>query len=482
MARYILRFKRGSSEQGMILPAVLIITFVLMGIGFVLLSAITGQYTLANDDVYTDNALQAAEAGVEQTVDQLNQGNDSFSGYQTAQTLFNNATQGNGTFVTTIADSPDDSNAKIITSTGTVYHYGQTANPVSTRKIRVTVVGTQSQGYSVISGPGGLILTGSAAITNSQVYVNGTISLSGTASIGTQNQPLNVNAANYACPTTGGATWPQLCASTQPITMARSTHIYGTVCATGQTSTGPNNNISGGNGGAGLQPGCVAPQVSPPTYDRMSQVNAVTTTASSTNSAYDCTQWVSPVGFTRTWPANLKLTGNVNIASSCNLTITGNVYITGNLTIGGAAQIHVADSVGTTRPVVIVDGTISAGGSGSLIANSSGTGIEFISFKSSKTCTTATDSTYCPTISGNDLFTSQSQTTVTVGGAANLAGFIYDSYWGTIVVSGSGNVGAVVGQVVNMSGAGTVTFGTEIGAGSETWTISSYQVLPANSS
>ncbi|HEY4160517.1 MAG TPA: hypothetical protein VGM08_00465 [Candidatus Saccharimonadales bacterium] len=482
MARCIPRFKRSLSEQGVILPAVLIITFVLMGIGFVLLSAITGQYTLANDDVYTDNALQAAEAGVEQTVDQLNQGNNNFGGYQTAQTLFNNATQGNGTFITTIENSPDDSNAKIITSTGTIYHYGQTANPVSARKVKVTVVGTQSQGYSVISGPGGLILTGSASITNSQVYVNGTISLTGSASIGTQSQPLNVNAANYACPTTGGATWPQLCASTQPISMAFSTHIYGTVCATGQTSTGPNNNITGGNGGSGLQPGCTAPQVSPPTYDRTSQVNAVTTTGSSTNSTYDCTQFVNPAGFTRTWPANLKLTGNVNIASSCNLTITGNVYITGNLTIGGAAQIHVANSAGTTRPVIIVDGTINAGGSGSLIANSSGTGIEFISFKSTNSCTTATDSTYCPAISGSDLFSSQSKTTVTVGGAASLAGFVFDSYWGTIAVGGSGNVGAVVGQVVNMSGAGTVTFGTQIGAGSETWTISSYQVLPANSS
>ncbi len=470
------------SHTGVILPTVLIITAVLMGIGFVLLSAITGQYTLASDSVYTDNALQTAEAGVEQSVDQLNQ-SDSFSGYSAPQTLFNNALQGYGVFTTTVANSPDDSNAKVIVSTGTVYHYGQTTNPVSTRKVKVTVVGTQSQGYSVLTGPGGLILSGSGSITNSQVYVNGTITLTGAASIGTQNQPLNVDAANYACPATGGATWPQLCTTTQPISMAQSTHIYGTVCATGQTSTGPNNNIQPGNGGSGLQVGCTAPQVSPPTYDRLAQINAVTTTGVGSNITYDCSQWQSPNGFVRTWPANLKLTGNVNLASSCDLTVTGNVYITGNLTIGGSTHLRVANSLGTTRPVIMVDGTINTGGSITPVANSSGTGVEFISFKSSKSCTVATTvATYCSAITGNDLFTSQSQTTVTVGGGGpGLAGFVFDSYWGTVVVTGSGNIGAAIGQVVNMSGSGTVTFGTQIGAGSKTWTISSYQIIPNGS-
>jgi hypothetical protein len=477
----MIKYKQWLTQHGVILPAVLILTALLMGIGFALLSGITGQYTLANDEVYTNNSLQAAEAGVEQSIDQLNQ-NNNFGGYPSAQTFYNNTVQGYSTFTTTIAASPDNSNAKIITSIGRAYHYGQTTNPVGTRKVQVTVVGTTSSGYSVMSGPGGLILSGSAAITNSQVYVNGQISLSGAASIGTAAQPLNVYAANYACPTTGGSTWPQLCSSTQPISLAQSTHIYGSVCATGQTSTGPNNNIQAGTGGQGLEVGCTAPQVSEPTYDRMAQINAVTTTASSTNATYDCTQFQNPIGFTRTWPANLKLTGNVNIASSCALTVTGNVYITGNLTVGGAAKIYVANSVGTTRPVIIVDGTISIGGSGSMITNTSGTGIDFISFKSTDPCTTATTASYCPTITGTDLYNSQSQNYVSVaGGATNLAGFIFDAYWSEITISGSGNCGAALGQTVNMSGAGTVTFGTQVGAGSETWTISSYQIIPNSS-
>ncbi|HVX47846.1 MAG TPA: hypothetical protein VHA05_00620 [Candidatus Saccharimonadales bacterium] len=459
-------------QDGYILISVIIAISALMIVGFALISSTASQYTLTSNDTYRNNALLTAEAGVEQSLQQLNS-NDNFSGYATPQQFFNNTDQGLGTYTVTVANDPNNNNGRVITSTGKVYRYHNTSTPVSTRIVRVTAVGTSSQGYSVYSGPGGLILGGSAAITNSSVYVNGTIKLTGAAKIGTASQPLTVDAANIACPTgsSPGPTYPQLCTSTQPISMDRSTNIYGTVCATGQTSTGPNNNIQGGNGGAGLKPGCTAPAVSAPTYDRNAQIAAVTTTASGTNNNYVCQSWP----FNRTWPANLKLTGNVDISSSCNLVIKGNAYITGNLTIGGAAKITVDNSVGSTRPVVIVDGTISVGGSAQLIANSSGTGIEFISFKSSASC-----NPNCTSLSGNDLKTSSGTQTVSIGGAASLPGMIFDAYWGKIVVTGSGNVGSAIGQTVDMSGAGTVTFGTTLSSGARTWTISSYQELYPN--
>jgi hypothetical protein len=376
--------------------------------------------------------------------------------------------QGRGVFTTTISNSPTDSNAKIITSTGKVYRYNNTSTPVSTRIVRVTAVGTGSQSYSVYSGPGGLILGGSAAITNSDVYVNGTLSLSGASKIGTASQPVNVDVANYACPTgaSPGSTYPALCTSTQPISLAFSTSIYGTVCATGQTSIGPNHNIQGGSTGQGLKPNCTAPAVTTPTYDRNAQITAVTTTGAGNSNTYVCNSFP----FNRTWPANLKLTGNVSVASSCNLTIKGNVYITGNLDIGGAARITVDNSVGTTRPIVIVDGKITVGGSAQLIANSSGTGVEFISFKSSASC-----SPNCTSLSGNGLKTSSGTETVNIGGAASLPGMIFDAYWGKITIGGSGSLGSALGQTVDMSGAGTITFGTKLSSGSRTWTISSYQ-------
>lgn len=460
------------NQQGLILISVVIAISALIIVGFALISSTASQYILTSNDTYRSNALLAAEAGVEQSLQQLNS-NDNFSGYPTAQQFFDNTDQGLGTYTTTVVNDPSNSKARIITSTGKTYRYHDTSTVVSTRIVRVTAVGTSSQGYSVYSGPGGLVLGGSAAITNSSVYVNGTITLTGAAKIGTASQPLTVDVANTACPTGNnpGSTYPTLCTTTQPISLAYSTNIYGTVCATGQTSTGPNNNIQGGNGGAGLKPGCTAPAVSTPTYDRSAQIAAVTTTASGSSNNYTCQSWP----FDRTWPANLELTGNVNIASSCNLVIKGNAYITGNLTIGGAARITVDDSVGTTRPVVIVDGTIDVGGSAQLIANSSGTGIEFISFKSTASC-----NPNCTSLSGNDLKTSSGTQTVSIGGAASLPGMVFDAYWGKIKVAGSGNVGSAIGQTVDMSGAGTVTFGTTLSSGARTWTISSYQELYPN--
>jgi hypothetical protein len=154
------------------------------------------------------------------------------------------------------------------------------------------------------------------------------------------------------------------------------------------------------------------------------------------------------------------------------LVVKGNVYITGNLSIGGAARITVDNSVGNTRPVIIVDGTIDVGGSAQLIANTAGTGLEFISFKSTASC-----NSNCTSLSGNDLKTSSGTQTVSIGGAASLPGMVFDAYWGKITVAGSGNVGSAIGQTVDMSGAGTVTFGTTLSSGARTWTITSYQEL-----
>lgn len=451
------------NQAGSFMAAMLIMILVLTAIGLAVAGVATTQYSHTKRSTFVANAQLVSEAGIEQSVTELNE-DSSFTGYTTSQTFFNNNSQGYGVFTTTVTDSPDGK-SKIILSTGKVYRSQGDTEPTNIKKIRVTVVGTQSEGYSVYSGPGGLILGGSAAITNSDVYVNGTVTLSGAAGIGTPSQPLHVDVANYACPTSGGPTYPQVCA-TQPISTAWSTHIYGTVCATNQTSVGPNNNIQPGSSGEGLKLGCIAPQAATPTYDRTTQISKVTTTAAGNSNTYVCNSWP----FNRTWPANLKLTGNVSVGGSCNIKISGNTYITGNLDIGGASTITVDDSVGTVRPVVIVDGTINVNGSGQIQANSSGTGIQFISFKSNASC-----NPNCTALTGSDLKNSQSSQTVNVGGAVNLPGMIFQSYWGKIKIGGSGNIGAAMGQTVDMSGAGTITFGTKLSAGSRTWTISSYQ-------
>lgn len=456
------------NKKGFIVPAVLMLSIAFAVIGLSLLSATTSQHRLILHNTYVNNTINVAEAGIEMSLDALNQDSE-FTGYASEQTLFDNSTQGRGVYTSVVEEDPL-TNAKMITSTGKTYKYGTSGTPESTRKIRVTVVGTGSPGYSVHTGPGGLILGGSANITNSDVYVNGYIDLQGASSIGTNAYPLNVNVANQRCPTGNnpGPTYPQVCTTGQPITMAWSTTIYGTVCATGQTSTGPRpgGNILPGSSGQGLQLGCTAPPASPPTYDKAAQVAAVEVTGAGNSNTYVCNSWP----FDRTWPARLKLTGNVNIDSSCNIRIYGDTYITGDLNIGGASTITVDNSVGTDRPVIIVDGKITVGGSARIIANNQGTGIHFISFKSSASC-----GSNCTSLSGTELKTSQNLETVNIGGAVNLPGMVFQAYWGKLKLGGSGSIGSAIGQTIDMQGAGTVTFGTSLSSGTTTWTITSYQ-------
>lgn len=461
---------RLNGNEGSFLAAALIIMFVLTAIGIALAGVVTTQYARTQRSTYAARALYVAEAGIEQTMSQLNQ-DDDFAGFTSPVEFSNTTEQGRSVFTTEIEDAPDG-NAKIITSTSRTYVFGST-DPVSTRKVRVTAVGTGSDGYSVHTGPGGLILGGSANITNSDVFVNGKITMSGAARIGTAAYPVDVQVAHMSCPASGAApNYPQVCTTGEPISMQWSTFIHGSVCATGQTTYGPNpsKNILPGTGGQGLMLGCVAPPVSAPTYNRAEHISRMTTVGNMNNSEYNCNQWRSPDAFTRTWPANVRFSGNVELASSCDLTITGDVYITGNLNIGGAAKIRVADSVGARRPVIVVDGTINAGGSGQMIANSAGTGIHFISFRSNASC-----NPNCTTITGAELRNTQNLQTVSVGGAGNLPGMVFQAHWGRITVAGSGNVGAAVGQTVDLSGAGTVTFGTRLSSGERTWTITSYQ-------
>lgn len=463
------RTKTGS-QRGAILIGVLVIGLALTMIAISLMSFTSSTYSLASRSTYAANATLVAEAGIERSLHELN-ASASFAGYPTEQVFFDNAVQGKGVYTATVA-STADTNAKIITATGKVYRHGTTANPVQTRKVKVTVVGTASPGYSVFTGPGGLILSGSANITNSDVFVNGFITLSGASRIGTNAQPSKVYVANQRCPlgTNPGSSFPMVCSGTvgaNPITMAYSTYIYGTVCATGQTSTGPNpsGNIQPGSTGDGLQVGCTSPPVATPAYDRAAHTAAITTTAASNNSTYTCTG-----SQTKTWPSNLKLTGNVSIANSCKLTISGNVHITGDFTLGGAAEITVANSVGANRPVIMVDGKVDIGGSGRIITNNVGTGAYFISYKSTASCNPG-----CTAVTGSDLHTSMQQETVKVGGAVNLPGMIFNAYWGKITLTGSGNLGSAIGQTVDMSGAGTVLFGTSLSSGTTSWSITGYQ-------
>ncbi len=459
------------NENGMILVTLIVLMTAFAIIGLALTSYTTTQYSQTRNNLFAANALQVAEAGIEQSLDQINQ-NEAFAGYTTEQTFFNNSNQGRGVF-TTVVSPTADSNAKVITSTAKVFRTATAIKPVSTKKVKVTIVGTNSQGYSVQAGPGGLTLGGAASINNSDVYINGKLTLTGAARIGTLVQPVNVNVANAACPTGNnpGPTYAQVCGTANPISLDWSTFIYGTVCATGQTNKGPAipfGNILTGLGGQGLKNGCVAPPLSQTPYDKPAQVSAVSTTGAGNSNTYVCNSWP----FNRTWPANLKLTGNVNVGGACILVIKGDTYITGDLVLDGAAVVIVDNSVGTRRPNILVDGKITVTGAASILSNLSGTGVNFISMKASAAC-----NPNCTALSGNELKTSQGVETVSVAGGVNLAGMSFNAQWGKLTIGGAGSVGTAQGQTIDMSGAGSIIFGTVLSSGSRSWSVTSYQQL-----
>jgi hypothetical protein len=462
--------KRVVNQDGVIVVAILSVSIVLTIVGVSILSYSLNYFNRVRSNVFFLNAVQVAEAGIEESIYELNR-TDDFAGFTTEKELFNNETQGRGVFTSVIVEKVD-SNVKEILATGKVYRSETSAEPESTRVIKATAVGTESDGFSVHTGIGGLILGGSASITNSDIYVAGKIRLEGSSKIGTYNQPVKVDVAHNSCPEGGlpGNSYPMVCSSGQSIEMDPSTNIFGSVCATNQTSTGPNpsGNIQPGApaDSTGLQIGCVAPVLQTPPYDRLEHIGRMTVEAPSNSNTYICQGNQN----LKQWPDGLRLNGNVSIGSNCNIEILGDVYINGNLSLGGSSRIRVADSVGIERPVVVIDGTVNIAGSAGMISNDQGMGARYISYATNLACGSG-----CVDLSGNDLRTVQGHETIRVGGSGNLPGMIFQSYWGKVTLTGSGNMGSAIGQTVDMSGSGTVTFGTVLASGTKTWTLSSYQ-------
>jgi Tfp pilus assembly protein PilX len=468
---------RTNKQSGLILITVMVAVSAITIVGIAVLSSATSQYVLTKNDTYNANALYTAEAGIEESIQQLN-ASGSFGGYSINQSFFSNTSQGYGVYTTAVTTS---GSAKIITATGSVYSDSGLTRLVSTRKVQAIVVPQGGGVYAVQTGPGGLNLSGTATLSGGPIYVNGQISMNQDSAIGSAGTPLNVYVANLGCSTGFGPTlqYPVICGS-QPINLQQDAIIYGSVCAPGQTTT---NFAGSGSPNAYIQgplnpPGCMASPISLPTYNEAAQKSAVTTTGSGSSNTYNCISNVGP--YTRTWAANLELTGAVNVNGSCNITINGNVYITGDLTLSQNSQITVSNSVGTTRPVVIVDGTITVQQGVTLQPNSAQTSVKFISFQSCSSgflpnnCNPSCNPD-CTSLTPTQLKTSQSIQTVNISGTSNMLGAVFDAYWGTISVSQDANIGQAIGQTVNLSQGGNLSFNPGLGGSPGAWSIANYQ-------
>ncbi|HSX45611.1 MAG TPA: hypothetical protein VLG27_01235 [Candidatus Saccharimonadia bacterium] len=407
------------------------------------------------DQLHTEAQL-TADAGADYAVEQLSQ-DDTWTGTTSPITVHSDSSL-RTTFTASVSGN---SSSKTIAVTGKTYWPASTTTPTRSVSIDVNLYPVTVGNYSIVAGAGGLFMSNSSKIVGGSAFINGEIQMSNSAQIGLSTAPVNVSVADDICPTTADATYPRVCTAAdhagQPITINNQAHIYGTVTATNQT-TG-----SGMSNSGLVSSGTAAPQ-DLPTYDRAAQKAAVANTM--TGAAASCSG-SSNVN----WPANTKITGDVTLSNTCTVTVKGDVWITGNLNLSNSSKMIIDNSLGTTRPDIMVDGQsgINFSNNSQVAANSSGMGAEFYTFYSKAVC-----SPDCASVTGTSLASSRSVQTINLGNSFAAPNSILYAYWTQVNLSNSGQIGAVIGQTIQLSNTATITFGSSVGVGQTTWVVKGY--------
>lgn len=442
-------------QQGSVLLGLLIILPILLVITGAYLSLASNSTRVAIKDQLHTHSQLAADAGVDFAMYSIGQDN-AWTGTGTEIEL-NNDGKIKTTYEVEVINNNSDS--KTVASIGRSYKPTDSTTPDNTIKIEATLRPVTSGNFSVVTGVGGLYMSNSAKILGGSVHVNGEVQLSNTAQIGLTTNPVTITVAHQNCPNPVDASYPRLCNSGengQPITINNSAHIYGNVKANNQT----NNN---GMSSPGLTSSSGVTAKSLPAHDRDAQKAAISSNQSGTQAG------CSGNNTTKTWPANLKITGNVNISNRCKVTIEGDVWITGKLTLSNSSEIKVSNNLGTTRPNIMVDGgptAVNLNNSSKLVNNNSDTGFKIITYWSAANC-----SPDCADVTGVDLNNSRQQTTIDMSNSADADKTILYAKWSRVTVSNTGQIGALVGQTVQLNNSAVITFGTSAGESSTYWVV-----------
>lgn len=447
--------RQTTRQKGSVLLTLVIILPFLALIIAAYLSLTASGLKLARGDLLRTHAQFATDAGIDFAVQELN-GNTSWSGTSSPVEVLNDGSI-RTTFEVDVATI--DSDTKTITATGRSYAPVSATTPSGEITIVTELRPVTSGNISVVTGVGGLYMSNNSKILGGDVLVNGEVSLSNSAQIGLSTGPVNLDVAHQICPNPADSTYPRVCntgENGQPISLSGTSHIYGEVRANNQT-TGTGMTDPGLVAGSGVTPQDL------PVHDRDGQKAAVATTI--TSSAANCSSG------TRTWSDNLKITGNVVISNTCQVTVEGDVWITGTLEVRNSAKLIVADSLGTTRPDIMVDGSVvHLRNSAELQSNSSSTGFQIVTYRSSPSC-----SPDCADVTGVDLYNSRNLTTINMQNSASAPNTIFYAKWTRVSVANSGQIGALIGQTVEMTNSATITFGTSVGTGTSFWVIDNYR-------
>lgn len=275
---------------------------------------------------------------------------------------------------------------------------------------------------AILVGPGGINNQG--VLFTRQIITSGPISLY-YGSIGDKRNPTLINASNKYCGT--GNAYATLQCSSSPIS-AFGSKIFGDICAANQT---PNSSLfyPGDTGTAytrGLINPCTPSEVVLPTFDKTAFA------ASMTNSLPNVPYHGATCNNTERYNIEANTTYENGSGASpgfCKGEIRGSAYIKGNWTIGQGMRLQVSESVGTTRPIIVVNGKISFRWGAHILPNSHGTMPYIISFESSNSA--------CSDSELNDCLTNaQKESSVDVdaividGNNNSMPGLVFHAYYG----------------------------------------------------
>lgn len=438
-----------NQQSGFILPVLLV-----TGVMLVLIIAAVSSETIDNNRLathgnYAVEAQMAADAGLDEAINKMNTVAD-WAGTGGDVTLLNDATRDLKTTYAVVVNPGVDDSHKTLIVTAKTYFPASAAEPRVTRKYAMDIeaVTSGNGSTSVSSGVGGLILDTNAKISGGDVVVNGKITMSNNSQIGLSTNPVNVRVADQVCPNPPDANYPRVCDTAEgdsvsdPIVMGANSKIYADVIATNQTD-GTNMTNTGLEAGQRFDP------VPLPTFDRAAFKSTITTSLTNT-AAQTCS------GGVVSWPAGVHITGgDITLPNNCTVKINGNVWIDGSLSFKNNAKLVVQDSLGTTVPDVVVDGSggITISNNGEIVPNTNDTGAEILTFWSAAAC-----SPDCADVSGADLANSQNVATINLSNNGSAPNSVLYAYWSKISISNNGAIGAVAGQTVQLSNNAVINF------------------------
>ena len=155
---------RYNNQKGQIILIGLVFFAVLLLFSAAILNNVSGYLKLESQNIVEKQAMQLAEAGIDQAAYKLND-NSSYNGES-------NTALGNGTFSVSVSDI--NSSTVAVTSTG---YIPNSANPKSIRIVKAKMTVSNSViafNYGVQAGNGGFVMNGGATV-NGNIYSNGNI-------------------------------------------------------------------------------------------------------------------------------------------------------------------------------------------------------------------------------------------------------------------------------------------------------------------